>query len=437
MKKILLLALFVSIGASAQEVLTFADCQQRAFANNLRLKSADYQERAAVYEHRATFGKFLPNIYAEGENRNSWGKEIDSDTNLYVRDNLRNTEGTLNAYFNLFSGFEVYNNIKIKKQQLEIDKANLQQVRNEISISLAQHFITILYLQEIIEANEEQIRSSAKQVEIGELKFNEGVISESELFKIKSQKASEELRLLNSKNMLADNMIAIKQLMNIPVDQEITLMQPELQLDPQVAAVDSDPYALAAEAARQHPMYKMSLFEQQKAKAELSLARAPLLPKVTLRLMYRSNYSSTDEEIPFSTQLDENTTKSIRFYITVPIFSQFDNYGKIKSSKMRYLQSKVETKMEENRLTREVLKAINDAKTSLKKTESTNLAFDYSKKSYDADALKFELGKININELNTTKIMYNTTQAELIQAKYELLFNNALIRFYMGEDFNL
>ena len=132
MKKILLWALLVSIGASAQEVLTFADCRERALSNNLRLKSADYQERASVYQHRASYGKFLPSIYAEGENRNSWGKEIDSDTNLYVRDNLRNTEGTVNAYFNLFSGFEVYNNIRITKQDLEINKANAQQVSNEI-----------------------------------------------------------------------------------------------------------------------------------------------------------------------------------------------------------------------------------------------------------------------------------------------------------------
>jgi outer membrane protein len=32
---------------------------------------------------------------------------------------------------------------------------------------------------------------------------------------------------------------------------------------------------------------------------------------------------------------------------------------------------------------------------------------------------------------------FNNSQAELIQAKYELLFNNALIKFYLGEKFVL
>ena len=93
--------------------------------------------------------------------------------------------------------------------------------------------------------------------------------------------------------------------------------------------------------------------------------------------------------------------------------------------------------MEQNRLSKEVLKAITDTKTSIKKSESAAIAFEFSKKSYEADALKFELGKININELNITKMNFNNSQAELIQSKYELLYNNALIKFYLGEPFIL
>ena len=47
------------------------------------------------------------------------------------------------------------------------------------------------------------------------------------------------------------------------------------------------------------------------------------------------------------------------------------------------------------------------------------------------------MGKISITELNTSKILYNNTQADQIRSRYELLFNNALIRFYMGEAFTL
>src|SRR5690606_30549625 len=105
-------------------------------------------------------------------------------------------------------------------------------------------------------------------------------------------------------------------------------------------------------------------------------------------------------------------------------FNQFSTHSNIRTNRWLFRQSIIDTKVEENRLTKEVLLAINNAKNALKKNEATNIAFEFSQKSFDADALKFEMGKISITELNTTKILYNNTQAERIQSRYELLFNN-------------
>ena len=104
---------------------------------------------------------------------------------------------------------------------------------------------------------------------------------------------------------------------------------------------------------------------------------------------------------------------------------------------MNYEQAKLETKMEENRLSKVILQAINDTKASNKKQETSTIAFEFAKKSYEADLLKYELGKINSNDFNFTKSNYKNAQVELINSKYELLFNTGLINFYLGEDFSL
>lgn len=437
MKKTALVFLFFTYFTNAQQALTFADCLEQAMANNLRLKSIAYDEKIAVAEHRGSYGLFLPNVYAEAENRNSWGKEIDPDTNTFSRDDLRNTEGTANAYFNLFSGLTVHNTIKLARQEKELTRVNIEQLRNEITIDLAQRFITILYLQEIIAANQEQINSSAKQLEMAQLKFDSGVIPESELFKIKAQKASEELNLLTSQNNLQDNMVSIKQLMNMPLEQEIVLIKPNLELNEKVTETDNV-FDITKKAVEVHPAFRASLLEMRKKRTELAIARALRWPTLTMRLMYRSNYdSSIREEVPFDEQLDENTSKQIRFYLTIPIFDQFKTNLKIKAQKMLFRQAKILSEIEQNRLSKEVILAINNTRTAVKKNESSAMAFEFSQKSYDADLLKFEVGKINIGELNMTKINFNSAQAELIQSKYELLFNNALIRFYSGEPFTL
>ena len=376
-------------------------------------------------------------ITADGENRNSWGKEIDSDTNLFVNDVIRNTEGTLNATFNLFSGLTVLHTIRAAKQDKDITRANIEVLRNQVTIELAQRFITILYLQDIIQANREQISSSDKQLEIAQLKFDSGYIAESELFKIKAQKASEELTLLTNENNLNDNMISLKQLMDLPLETEILLLKPELNLNEHVAET-REPLEISKKAVEIHPAFRASLLQQKRARTELALMRAERYPQLSLRAMWRTNVNhEIEDEVHYREQMDGNISRQLRFYITIPIFNQFTTHSRIRSTRWLFKQSLVETKVEENRLTKEVLLAINNAKTALKKTEASNIAFDFSQKSFDADALKFEMGKISITELNTSKILFNNTQAELIQSRYELLFNNALIRFYMGEAFTL
>ena len=437
MKKTIFVLLFMlSNTAFGQDFMSYQDCLNAALQNNLQLKSALNSEKIAKYQYTASYGKLLPNFFGSLDNRNTWGREVDPQTNLFVNTDIKNYIGYINANYNLFAGFSALNNIRYSKQEFKINQENIKRVENIISISLAEKFITILYLQEIIAANQEQIKSSEKQLEVALLKFNAGSIAESEVFKIKSQKATEELNLLTNQNRLTDNMVSIKQLMNIPLEKEIVLIKPIMKLDNNIA-IEQSPYDIINKAIVINPSYKISLLRQKKARAALAVARSSKYPLLSLRAQYGANYTNTDQVFDFSDQLKNNEINILRLNLIIPIFSQMDNYSKSKTSKILYKQSKVDTEIAKNELSTEVMKAITDTKTSIKKNEASSIAFEFSEKSYEADALKFELGKININELNVTKATFINSQAQLIQSKYELLYNNALIKFYLGEAFSL
>ena len=437
MKNLLFILLFtVTNTVFAQDVMSFQDCLQLAMKNNLELKSAINNEQISKFQYKASYGNLLPNIYGTVDDKSSWGREINPHTNLYSNTDIKNYVGYMNAGYNLFSGFSTWNTIRLSKEGYAIDKTNIKKVENQVTINLAEKFITILYLQEIISANENEIKSSEKQLELATLKFNSGTIAESEVFKINSQKASEELNLLTNQNHLTDNLVSLKQLMNMPLEQEIVLVKPILTLDQNID-IEQNQYDIIKKAVEINPAYTMSLMKEKMARTSLSLARASRYPTLSMRLQYGSNYTNSDPNIVFKEQLKNNEVNIFRLNLVIPIFSQFDNFSKVRTSKLQWKQSKLDTEMKKNELSKDVLKAITDTKTSMKKNEASAKAFEFSQKSYEADALKFELGKININELNVTKATYNNSQAQLIQSKYELLFNNALIKFYLGEDFTL
>ena len=110
---------------------------------------------------------------------------------------------------------------------------------------------------------------------------------------------------------------------------------------------------------------------------------------------------------------------------------------KLKESKLLFNKTQIGKQIEKNKVSKVVLQAINDANVAYKKYDSSLSAFQFAEKSFVADQLKFQYGKISANELHITKNSFVSAQSDLIKSKYELLFSQALIQFYENNIFIL
>jgi outer membrane protein TolC len=426
----------ISVLAFGQKTLNFSDCLALAMKQNLEIQSANVNEEVLKYQYKASYGRLAPELRAEGIQRARFNQIYDFNTNSYIDNTVRETRGTVRANFNLFSGFNVWNTIKVQKQEYAIAKLNSQQQIREITISLAESYLTTLYLTELVKINAQQIQLSEKQLALAQLKYEAGVIAESEVFKLKTQKANEELELVNNNNKLIDNWVRLKQLMNLPIQEELVLEAPAVELDSAVLS-ENNATEITSKIIDFHPLTSMSLLRQTRAKAALAVARSFRYPELNAEFVYRTSSFSNLELVDQELQFDRNRNGFLRFNLIIPIFNQLNTFSRIKQAKGGLKQAGIQIDRVRNQITQEATKAINDTKTARKRVETASIALEFSKKSYEADALKFELGKINTNELNITKNQYNNAQADLIQSNYELLYNNALINFYLGEPFKL
>ena len=426
----------ISILAFGQKTLNFSDCLALAMKQNLEIQSANVNEEVLKYQYKASYGRLAPELRAEGIQRARFNQIYDFNTNSYIDNTVRETRGTVRANFNLFSGFNVWNTIKIQKQEYAIAKLNSQQQIREITISLAESYLTTLYLTELVKINAQQIQLSEKQLALAQLKYESGVIAESEVFKLKTQKANEELELVNNTNKLIDNWVRLKQLMNLPIQEELLLQTPAVELDSAVLS-ENNAAEITAKIIDFHPLTSMSLLRQTRAKSALAVARSFRYPELNAEFAYRTSSFSNLALVGQDLQFDRNRNGFLRLNLIVPIFNQLNTFSRIKQAKGGLKQAGIQIDRVRNQITQEATKAINDTKTARKRVETASIALEFSKKSYEADALKFELGKINTNELNITKNQYNNAQADLIQSNFELMYNNALINFYLGEEFKL
>ena len=430
----LLLLFFVSI--YGQKALTFENCLDIAFENNLSLKNAKISEKIANYQLTNSKTKVLPSVNASVSNNYSWGRGIDPNTNSYINQQFKSYNGSLGSNLTLFNGFSNITAIKTAKQELELNKTTVQKIKNEITIDIASKFTTILYLQDAIKSNEEQLTSTQKQLELITTKFEQGYVAESEVFKVKSQKASEELTLINNQNLLSTNILDLKQLLNIALDEDIILVAPTERLFSKLDLALNDSETIT-EAVHKNPSYIISKINQQKSKLNISSSRSSIFPTLSAGFNLGSTFTNSNPLQSFNEQVNNNLSYGLNFTLSIPIFSQLNNHYKIKESKLNYEKAINDTQIEKNRLSKVIIQAINDANASYTKYESSLYNFEFSQKSYEADILKFDLGKISINELLLTKNNFVNAQSQLIQAKYELLYNQAVVNFYLNNNFTL
>jgi len=433
--KLLVFVVILPLIGVAQEKLSFQECLEIAFQNNLEIKDAEYSEEIAAISHQSKKTSLLPTINGNIGNNFSYGKGIDPYTNSFIDTKFKSYASNIKSNVILFNGFANINSIKLAKQELDINKSTIHKIKNEITIDLASVYVTIIYLHEVIKANQEQIETSGKLLEMLNLKFNHGYIPESEVFKMRSQISNEELTLIENQNLLSVKYLELKQLLNLPIEDEINIAPIELlNLDIYTNENHSE---IINRSIAISPLYKIAKLKEEQYKTELSISRAGLWPKLEMGMYFGSAYSNSNILYDFNQQIGNNKNYGINFSISFPLFNGLETRYKIKESKLGYEQSLIKTEIEKNNLSKIVQQAINDANTSLLKLRSAEKAYEYALKSFEADNLKFELGKININEFSITKNNYINAQAELIKAKHEHFYNVKLIDFYTDNYFSI
>lgn len=430
---LLLFYLVFYISTYAQDTLTFEQCLHIAMEENLTIQEAVYSEELAVVQYKSNRAALLPTVNASASNNYSYGRSIDPYSNAFINMQFTSLSGSASGNLTLFNGFARINNIKLAKKELERNQSLIQNVKNEVTIELATLYTTILHLEELVKANKSQMELSKEQLKLLKIRFSEGVTAESELFKIESQIATEELNLLQNKNQLAMHYINLKILMNLPPNREIRLRklltQEWLRLD---AEIDEQ---FLSDALKIHPLYHIAQANEEQSRINIAISRAGLFPTLSFGGNYGSFYTNSNPLYNFTQQWNNNRNYGFGFSLSIPVFNAWETRYRIQSSKISYKQAQTRTEIEKNNVSRILQQALNDLETAEQILDTSESNYISAQKSLEADQIKLEYGKIGITELSVTKNVFNNAEAALIKARYEYLFQKALIEFYRSNEF--
>ena len=421
---------------SAQKQWSLRDCCDYAVANNITVKQKAKDVEKQGYSLSTARNSRLPNLSGTASQNFSFGRGLTED-NIYANTNTSNTSLQLQTSVPIFTGFQIPENIKLNRLNLEAATADLEKAKNDIRMDVAKAYVQILYDQEISAVAHRQVSIDSMQVARLEAFVQNGKASGAELSRQKATMANSQLTATQADNNTRLAVLTLTQLLELTTPEGFLIVSPSEEELIKIADLSLTlPDQIYQEALSVKPEIRSQELRLKGAEHSINIAKAGHYPKLNFSAGLGTNYYTTSgfPSNSFGDQIKNNFSQFIGLNLTIPIFDRFSVRNSVRSAKVDRENRQLTLDNTKKTLYKEIQQVYYNALNAQAKESSSRQAVASSKDAFELTQAKYENGKANITEFNEAKNTYLKSESDLVQARYEHLYQRALLEFYRGKE---
>jgi outer membrane protein len=376
---------------------------------------------------------------------------------------------------NLNLGIDIYNGLRNIKQlhlanlRILSSQYQLADMKENISLLVANSFLQILFNKEILKVQELQLEISEEEVQRAIELVNSGVIPKGDLYEFEANLTSVEKSVIDAKNSLKLAKIALAQLLLIDDYENFDIVDVDYKL--KISNIlDKSPNEIFSYAVENKNEIKIAETNLEIAKKSLEFNKSFLQPRlsafysISTRIAYSDRLigsgdfnlvpvgvvENTNERVlapvqgtkivppkSFSDQFDINKGQNYGLSLSIPILNGFSVRSNVNRSKINVQRSENLLFQRKLDLENTINQAYSDAYGSLKAYEASKKSLDSRKLSFEYAKEKLNIGVLNPYEYSQVKQRFESAQSDLIRSKFDLIFKLKVLEFYFGVPVNL
>jgi len=263
MLTLLILSLCASLHSA--EMLTWDACVKEVGVNNLDIKTARENLSAYKYRRKALWSGFMPTVSGDlSAGRGNTNTSTTADSTTY--------SASLLASQNIFSGFQTVGKLQEAEANIELQEADYNFVRAQVSFDLQNAFSQVLYAQDYITLSEATIKRRQENLNIVQLRFEGGMENKGSYLMSKAYLADAEYDLEQAKRLLETSR------------QQLAAVLGRKALDADVQVTGDMPLAVPEKKinleaiVEQIPAHQSAKAQIKAYKADLRVARSGFYP---------------------------------------------------------------------------------------------------------------------------------------------------------------
>lgn len=432
---IFILLTVIAIPLHGQEIWSLEDCIRHAWDHNLTVKRKMVEVEQSRNSIAGSKADFAPSLNADFGHNLNWGRSVDLQNLEIIHNRLsQSTSASISASVYLLDGLSKLYTLKSERKSLDISIQEVENLKNEISISIVKGYLQILLSKEILSAAESNFESISEQRDRTRLLVEAGSQPYTSLLDIESQLASERVQLVTAQNQVSVSTLDLKQLLDLPYNEAFNVIAPDTDAVSQYVPSDVDEiYAMASTL----PVIRSAELSLEKGDIDLKKAKGQYYPKISLSGSYGTFYSSSTyapdgSTYPFFEQFRDNINPSVSIGLSIPIFNKLNVRTNVRNAELARSSMEIDLLMKRQTLYKEIQTAVTEAETYFRKMEAAKANTEAMEESFRYVEEKFNAGALNGTDYIVAKTNLFKAKSEYIQAKYQYLFQLKIIDYYKG-----
>jgi outer membrane protein len=466
-------AFFVASGREGDNRWTLQQCIGYAIDHNISIKQDSLNARLARYARQQTLLSQLPNISSTVSYGRSFGRSINPTTNQFVEGNYDylSVSGSANAL--IFGGLQVRNNLERNKYNLYAALADLEQLKDDVSLNVANAFLAVLLAQEQITVSRNQVGVTSAQLAQTRAFAESGRLPELNVAQLESQQATDSANLINSISTWNSALLDLKALLNLDFNEPFAIEVGEVPLSDVYELTAITPEQVFQQAISHFGAIKGSKYRVNAAEKGLAAARGGMYPQLYLGYQIGSNFASnylsykytpdgyqvigaavdtngvpvynvvqpsfttSTTPIPLHNQVDNNLRHSLYLNLNIPILNGWQTQYNIKQARISLESQRLNEYNASLTLKQNVYKAHNNALNAIQKYNAARRANEAAQRALEFARKRYDLGLTSTVDLLVTQNAQFNAASNLAIARYDLIFKLKVIDYYLGKEIKL
>ncbi len=431
---------FVSFVAFSQKKWSLQECVNYAVENNLQVIQNTLNTKTQDNSLQIAKRQYLPSVSGNINNNASFGQGRDVFGNTNRNDNFSNS-ARVGADILVYNNGRLEKNIRKTEFEVEASKFDLERIKNDISLQIAQQYLSVLLNREITKISESALENADRLYKRAKITTEVGTTPQTVLAEAEAALAREKQNVKTAEINTNRSLFALAMLLQLPDYKNFDIQEVPVNtmLDAPLFTAEN----IIAKAYENQPQVKAAESRIKSAEAQTEVTKTAFWPTVTANAGLGSSYfylispakdlnGNSIQQSQFFTQYKDNFGQQLGLSANIPIFNKGITKLQVEQSKINEDIAKTTLLQQKQQVLQNVQQAQFDAESNyeayLAATEaekSAKLALDFAEKSFAA-------GRSTVYDLNGARNNFANAQGSVAQAKYNYLFSMKLLNFYAG-----